>query len=251
MSLALTQLCGFMADETFTPAHVSGLVLWLRGDRGLFTDTAGTTPVAAAADAVALWKDQSGLNNDFSQSTSGNRPTWRTSVVNSQHIVRFDGSNDTLVGPSFSSLTASEMFVVVKIDTDPPGVNTAAGMWYFGSHATDSHYPFTDGTIYDAFGTTARKTTVNPTPALTSPRLYNVVSVSGEWTSFLDGTQIYTTATNTVGFATTTYIGSNVAVDRCLDGDIAEFIIYNKKLSSAEKANVEAYIAARYALTIA
>lgn len=250
MSLAATQLCGFMANETFTPAHVSGLVLWLRGDRGLFTDTAGTTPVATAGDAVALWKDQSGLGNNYSQSTSGNRPAWQTSVVNSQHIVRFDGSNDTLTGPSFSSLTAGEIFAVVKNDTDPP-VIAKSGLWEFGTDANPSHYPFTDSIIYDSFGTTARKKTVNPAPALTSPRLYNVVSRSGEWTSFLDGTQIFTTATNTVGFPTTTYIGSNPTPDRFLDGDIAEVILYNKKLSAAEKTNVKAYIAARYGLTIA
>lgn len=250
MSLAITQLCGFGANEVFTPGRVSGLVVWLCAELGVYTDTSATTPVTADAQTVAFWQDQSGLGNNFTQSTSANRPTWKTGIVNSMPVLRFDGSNDQLVGPSLSALTAGEAFIVVKVDADPPGVNTVSGSWKFGSNATDCHYPFTDGVIYEDFGTTARKTVGNPTPSLASWRLYNVISVSGEWTANLDGTQIYTTATNTVGFSTAPIIGGNVANDRRLDGDIAEFIVYNKKLEVPERTAVKTYIANRYALTI-
>jgi hypothetical protein len=50
----------------------------------------------ANADPVATWTDSSGNANSLSQATAGKRPTYRTNVINSKPVVRFDGTDDFL-----------------------------------------------------------------------------------------------------------------------------------------------------------
>jgi hypothetical protein len=257
--LLTTQLIGFGAssgEAAFDPLTLSPYV-WLQFNdiSTLFTDSAGTTPVTSDGDKIGKVNDKSGNNRHFTQATNGERPSYQTNMINGLAVAEFGPITfiTSLDGPDLSALTASEVFVVIQGDYDPSGVgDSVTGIWAFDTSAQNTHYPYTDSVIYDAFGSTARKTTGDPTPALTSWRLYNVVSVSGEWTSFIDGTQHYTTGTNTVGFTATPVLGaSSDGASYYLTGRIAELILFSAKLSGGDKTNVEAYFAARYGLTIA
>ena len=145
---------------------------------------------------------------------------------------------------------------------EQPGATARAGRWDRGAHdgagtgASITTFPCTDSNIYDSFGTSARKATGDPSPSLTSFVLYNVTSVSGEWTSNINGAQHFTTGTNTVGFRTNTAIGVGAEsgltnIQNSLDGDIAELILYPAKLSSGDRTALEAYIAKLYAIAVA
>lgn len=230
---------GSAVAPAFSPDQIPGLKLWLRADALALSDN----------DPVATWPDSSGEGNDATQATSGSRPTFKNDGA--FPIVRFDGSDDFFDLPDFASgLTAGEIFIVVKIDADPPP-EAQSGLWVFGSAATATHFPFSDGTVYDGFATDTRKTTVNPTPSLSAAyRLYNISSQSGEWTSRLDGTQIFTTGTNTVGWTTTPKIGkSEGGASYFFDGDLAEVIMYDSVLSSGNRDSVETYVADEYDLS--
>lgn len=223
------------------PTDVTNCELWLAADNIVGLND---------GDAVTTWSDASGNARDATQATAAKKPIYKTAIVNGEPIVRFDGSDDVLALPNFlTGFTAGEMFVVVKIDVDPPAASGQTGCWNFGSGAR-SHYPFTDGTIYDHFGTDTRKTTVDPTPALTSFRLYNAISASGEWTSNLNGTQLFTTATNTVGWSTAPLVGqsSEGGGDFYLDGDIAELALYSRKVTTTERDDLESYFSTKYSL---
>jgi hypothetical protein len=232
----------------------ANLSMHLRADLGTWQDTAGTTTAATSnGDPVGRWADQSGNGRHLNDnSNTSYRPALQNSVINGHPVIRFNGSSHGLYNANLSVLTAAEVFIIVKVDTDPPGSGGATGFWDFGNAGSDTHFPWTDGVIYDHFGTNARKSTVDPTPSLSASfRLYNVVSTSSEWTSFLDGTQLYTTGTNGVAFRTDCSLGSNRSRTYFLDGDIAELVIYSAKLSAGDKADAEAYFADRYGLTIA
>ena len=230
------------------PSDIAGLAVWL---------DAGTLSLADA-DPVTTWADQSGNGRDFTQATSAQKPTYKTAIVNGEPVVRFDGTDDVVVGPNLSALTAATAFLVVKIDTEPPGNINQTGLWDFGTHTGSgraTHYPFTDSNVYDGFGSTARKSTGNPTAALTSWRIYEVKTVSGEWTSRVDGVQHFTTATNTVGFTTAVRIGESWSNDTpatryYLDGDVAEFILYNSGLGTTDAGNVRSYLGTKYGITV-
>lgn len=69
----------------------------------LFNATSGgSTPTAGTG--IARVEDKSGNARHFTQSTSGNRPTYQTGVYNGRSIARFDGVNDRL------SLGSSNLF---------------------------------------------------------------------------------------------------------------------------------------------
>ena len=70
--------------------------LWLRSDVGVKTQYFG------GADVVSEWKDQSGFNNHFNQTTSANQPEYKyemadtTNTENRHPFLQFDGSDDFL-----------------------------------------------------------------------------------------------------------------------------------------------------------
>jgi hypothetical protein len=237
----------------FSPSDIAGLALWLKADGTLWQDSGRTTPASSDADPVGAWDDASGNDDHYTQATAGSRPAFKTGIVNGLPVVRFDGASDYLAGPNhLSALTAATAFVVVKIDNDPPGAADQSGLWDMDAASDAAHYPFTDGNVYDGWGSTARKSTGNPTLSLSAAfRVYGVVSASGAWTSYVDGTQHYTTGTNTVGFGTAPEFGrsfNGAATYYYLDGDVAEVIVYDSALGTTDRQSVEGYLATKYGL---
>lgn len=230
-----------------TPDTITGLHTWHKAD---------AITGKSDGDPVAQWDDESGNGWHLTQPTSGLEPIYKTGIINGLPVLRFDGAGAryAYADSVFGGLSEGEMFVVIKLVNDPPNVSSKAGAWNFGSSSNRSHYPFTDGVVYESFGSTARKNTGDPTPSLASWRLYNPASSSTEWTSRIDGSVHFTTATNTVGFPSSAIeFGSNYVggTREFVDGDIAELIIYDNVLSSAYRTTVEDYIADKYGLTIA
>lgn len=221
----------------FSPADVSGLYQWLDASQLSLSDN----------DAVSSWTDESGNGRHATQGTGGNQPIFKTGIVNSLPVIRFDGTDDFLSLGDFSAFTEGEAFVVFKLNADPPATSATTGFWWMGNTAS-AHFPWTDGVIYDDFGNDARKTTVDPTPALTSWRVYNVYSAANDWQSFIDGVSQHSTGTNTVYFAATAVLGHSASTSYHLDGDVAEFILYSNKLSGGDRAAVQSYLDTKYAL---
>lgn len=208
---------------------------------------------------MATFTDQSGNGNDWTQSTSGSKPIFKTSILNGHAVLRFDGSDDylTLASDILSGLSEGEVFIVVKIDSDP-GASGVDGLWKMDGDGTNAcHYSFNgNGELYEAWGSTARKSTgVNPTPALTSFRLYNVSSKASEFKIRLDGTEIYTTATNTFSSMTGSHrnLGRSIGLfgNAYLDGDIAAIVIVDAVLDSTDRDAIEDQLGDTYGLTIA
>ena len=209
-------------------------------------------------DPITTFTDQCGNGNHWSQSTSGAKPIWKASIVNGHAVGRFDGTDDhfTLGSDILSGKSGGEVWVVVKIDTDPPASSAQSGLWKMDGDGTNAvHYPFTDGQLYEAFGSTARKATgVNPTPALTGWRLYNVSSKNSEFKIRLDGTEIFSTTTNTfASMGSTRTLGRSVSLfgNVHLDGDLAAICITDNVVNSTDRGIINDTFEAIYGLTIA
>jgi hypothetical protein len=238
---------GGAAAAPFSPPDVSGLWTWLKADAitGLVD-----------GDPVTTWEDAHTSNRDATQATAAKKPTYKTGILNSLSVVRFDGTDDYFGLPDISALTAATVFVVIKVDADAPPTAGQTGLWKFDSTTASgdaSHFPWTDGTVYDKFGSTARKTTGNPAASLSSTfRIYTVLTKANEWTSWVDETQHFTTATNTVQFSTTPHLGHSQGnpgfEEYYLDGDIAEFILYDSDIGSTNRQSVWDHLQAKYAL---
>lgn len=223
----------------FTPRSVAGLQLWLAGSSLALADGA----------AVSSWPDSSGNARNATQGTGANQPTKQTVTNNGKTfaVVRFV-TDDVLTLPNvFTGFTSGEMFLVVKANADPPGVTN--GIHQFGSTSQESLYPHTDGSVYDGFATTGRKSTGNPATTLAQWNVYNAVSRAAEWTSRINGTQHFTTATNTVGWTTAPTLGGSLA-STFFAGDIAACLIYSPSLSASDRSRVLSYLGNLYGVTV-
>lgn len=243
---------GFTTDSaSFTPADLFATYsdgFWLDAAQGTCSDEAGTTPVTSDGTTILNWQDQSGNGRHFSAASGG--PVRKNSIVNSLPVMRFN--NNVLNGATLAGLgSAAEIFAVVKITNDP-STTGQGGLWVLGTGISD-HYPYTDGTLYAGAFSATRKDTGNPTPSLASAfRLINIWSAASDFALLIDGTSHYSTGTNTVGFSTAPKIGHSLnGVAVYLEGDIAEIIAFNAKLTAGERTSMKSYIATKYALTIA
>jgi len=228
----------------FSPTDIAGLNLWLPADQIVATD----------GDPLDDWKDRSGNAYDYTQSTSGDRPTYKANIVNGNPVVRFNGTNQYFTGPNhLTGLTAATILIVMKSDNDPPVVGDG-GLWRLGSDTSSgsaNHVPYTDGVIYDGAGSNTRYTVGDPTPSLAAWRAYSIVTSSSEWTARLDNSTLYTTGSNTVGWRTAPLLGkttNNLGYSGFFDGDIAELLIYDSALGSTDRASLQTYFAAKYGL---
>lgn len=212
---------------------IGGLQQWLKGD------SLGTVNGAS----ISSWQDFSG-NSRHASSPGGSQPTVLANAQNGLSCSRYNGSSYFNLGNYLTGFTAGQVFIVVRASQDPNQSGTD-GLWHIGNSASDStRWSFTDGVIYDTFGTSSRKTTVNPSPSLTVFNIYSVMSKAGQWTSWLNNTQLYNTTSNAVSWPTTPRIGQGVGFS--WSGDIAEFLLYNKELSTADRGVVHNYLKSKW-----
>jgi large repetitive protein len=213
--------------------------LWLEANTQSFANN----------DPVGTWSGQGGLG-DATQGTSSARPVFNTNVVNSLPAVHFDGLAQFMSLPSvMAGAAAGTAFVVVKADLDPnAGTKTGHPLMGWGSANSIALYPYVDGIIYDDWGTSARKTTVNPTPSLAAWHVYEIVSAAGDWRNYLDGALLFSTATNTVGWRTGPQLGAFGGF--FFTGHIAEVCAYKSALSAGDRSSVRAALGAKYAIAV-
>lgn len=145
---------------------------------------------------------------------------------------------------------AAEAFYFAVIQTvDDPGVGVRNGPFATGFGASAGRFLQTDGNILEGFATTAFKT-VNPTPAMnTTPRVYVARSKSADYKIRLDGTQIFTTGTNTVDLTgATRRVGASMDTANRFDG-LFGMIGFGVTITDSEMEKVEGYLAHRFGLT--
>jgi hypothetical protein len=254
MGRKLLMGCGRGGAAAFTPTDVSGLSLWLDFDDAatLFQLSNGTTAVASDADPIGYATDKSGSGRHHTQGTAASRLTFKAAVQNGKNAALLDGVDDFLrPAVSLAALTAATAFLVVRAAADPAGAAGTSGLWEY-SDVQATHFPFTDGVVYDGFGSTVRKTTGNPTTTLAQWNVYGIVSKANEWTSRINGVQHFTTATNTVGWGTaaTNALGVSESAGSTyyLSGHVGELIVYDSELSAANRQAVEAYLMAKWGI---
>lgn len=228
----------------FLPSQVSGLVTWVDAS----AEVADRVTIGAA-DKVSAWLDRSGNGNAFSQGTGAAQPVYQRSVagLNGLNAIYFDQSavSQYLASGTFSpaASSAAEAFAVTKLDADPPAASWATGLWHYGA---TTNFPWLDGIIYDGFASAGFQTAGNPSPSLASARVYNVSSTSGYWEARLDGASIFSTASNTYSQPVSGSIGGKAGVG--IQGWIGEHLLYNRVLTSMERASVVTYLKTKWGI---
>lgn len=219
------------------PDLISDIWEWWEVEREGLGDGVDINQLTGQKNARHMVEDPAGTPEDV--------PVNDTNQINGLAAARFD--TQALLFPDYSALTAVHMFIIVKLDADPPPTEDTTGLWGTGA-ATRTHFPFTDSNIYEGFGSTTRQTVGNPAAALTSWRVYEIISTSSEYTVLLDGTQLFTTGTNTVGWGADRWLGRSHGTRVTLKGWVAGAYLASAKLTT-DRAALITYINDRFALS--
>jgi len=244
----------------FSPSDIAGLQLWLKADQIAGND----------GDSVSTWSDQSGVGRDVTEVTAGQDPVLKKAAngINSQNVVRFDGSDDVLARLNTSivqNVGASTVAIVFRaanttqdgttpflISTVSAGTTRAA--FFFGLSADGKLN--VGGRRLDAdsgqFIAGGNKST-SPTFALAYFDWTN-----SDLTLYENGTQ----TGQTLSFQTSGNTENVASAEMCVGavnsggtspfaGDIAEVIVYNSILSSTDRNLLGGYIQTKYAITVA
>ena len=224
----------------------NGLVIYL---------DAGTITGVADGGAISTWSDISGLGNDATQGTSANRPVYDAAnlLFNGFPTVHFDGSNDYLSLPSGAGcpINVGSFTVFVVGTSDVLGVSQ-----YFcsaqGTSGNDRLRIAIDSAIDGApfhwrIGDTGWPGSMNATSD-TARHIFGASSGGGTAEGVIDGVSIGTAANSSSDVPSNFGLGAaNLASPHSfLNGDIAEFIVYNRTLSPAEYAQVNDFLETKY-----
>jgi hypothetical protein len=224
------------------------LTLWLRAGVGVWTNTSGQ---------INLWADQSGNGNNANQTTANSQPVCVSAALNGCPVVHFDGAHSFMYLPNFmSAATGGVAFVVLRAVPDYPRV--IQSLWEFGGDTWHGKaYPDTDGSVRDDFGSSATQSEGVPTASLTDYHIYEVSSFTNDWEVWFNRVLSTYNGNNTPSFAAGPFLGMS-PYERYIcgwfqdyayfAGDIAEILVFDRNLTTAERMTVSSYLNGKYSL---
>ena len=223
----------------------------------LWLDATSITGLADGA-AISTWTDSSGKGNDAT-GTLTSRPLYKTNIVNSKPVVRFDGTNDYLTvanEPTFD-LPTFTIFVVGTASNDG-GTFTSKTTFAGGVGDANRRKLQLRRSSSSQFVLYSGSDTANKSMGAVSWSGFNIMSVvarsATDYSLALNGAvstysspSLDLTAMNNSSLV----IGAATSGAEFLNGDIAEILIYNRALSATERMAVESYLAAKWGITLA
>lgn len=227
------------------PRDIPDLVLWY---------SAEAETGYSEGQSMTQWTDWSG-NENHAIAAGDLPPQWEgTTGPGGGASVRFRGTHgSTSATWGYFSLPASLMGaagsgeILVQIKSDGADCST----WGFGADSGSSnasHYPFS-GTIYESWGTSARKTAGSPVLSIVSWRRYNVWSALNDFACRLDATPQFSTSDNTVLWDTVPTLGHGKRAGALSDnvgsfqGRMAAVVVYSRKLTTTERDDLDTWLA--------
>lgn len=231
----------------------SSMELWLKADRGVFSDAACTTPASSGND-VACWQDQSGNGWSYTQATSGNRPNFLTAIQNNQPVIRFNGTSDYLSSGAvlaagddtftyFAGWLASTAGTHVIFEQNSAAQTTGeraalvtipAATYGFNGEGND----FTNTAPYTAGQYEISAMVLNGNP------IADNVLVYGRGTPYTGTINI---GTQNVGTSGGSAVGYKIPTNSEFhDGDISEIVVFSNALNDTQRILVENYLSAKY-----
>lgn len=240
-------------STAFDPLSITGCLSWYDWSDAstIYNATTGGSLVAADG-AVYRLQDKSSNARHLMQASTGFNPLRKTSIQNGLDCGLFDGTNDYLETsgnfPETGNLEVSVLVVLKKLTATKGHLfgwgTTGVALNVFGIYDDNS----TIGVAYaggNTFKTSAINTTTFHQLTLTkSAGAINTTSAARQ-----DGVSIATSghSTNTPNIAAALfYMGRWADFSAFFHGYIGEMLVYDSKLSDANRDAVEAYLKAKW-----
>ncbi|MBS2098130.1 hypothetical protein [Carboxylicivirga linearis] len=218
------------------------IVLWLDGESLELSEN----------DNISTWLDQSGNNNDLSQTDPTLTPIYRAGVLNGKAIAEFSQSNNRIRGLNFD-MPADEISTFIVTRTASSG----EALISYAVSSQDNEY-----LVHDA----SSLTSIIQGSSWDSNETFNDDNwhiITQTWASSDGGTYLY--KDNNTALSSTTANGSITSLgcfaiggeqdnvdggyqtNQAFEGDIAEIIVFDRRLSQAEVSIVNNYLNLKYA----
>ena len=257
---------GTEGPGTFAPSTYGTVLGWYD-----FTDGTkvlnGSDVAAANNDVIKTIQDKSGSSRHGTQPTSGARPTFKTSIVNSLSVARFDNSNDFIqldsskaITNGITGFTAAVVYSCADIVTETNGFfefqTGTAGRRLSLLTLTNGQY-MQEARRLDASGGDARYGGSH-----TASTWYIAFAIwdfsAGTSKVYQNGNVAITSGTNdTSGTVSATdslespTIGSMGLYGSTLfNGDIAEVVFWNGAMSDGNRDSAETSLGSKYGITV-
>ena len=235
----------------FNPKSIATLAGWWDASvtSSLAQLSTGDTAVAADSDPVGSWADLSGNGRNLTQSTTNNRPAYKTGVLNGRAVIDFDGVNDSMLA-SFTLAQPITYFLVYRYDAtitagNPRVFDGATGntMSFFGSTASTLMGIYA-GSSADPLISMAQRTQFSITE-IQANGASTAVRLNGASTGF--GT------TNNIGAGAPNGLRLGAFNQSSTFGDVsfAEVLIYSSIIAESAARQVRSYLGKKYGITVA
>jgi prepilin-type N-terminal cleavage/methylation domain-containing protein len=238
-------------------AGINDLVLWVEST----SESSFDTSEQSEGSPLTNWYDlnpQSSFKNNFNQSSSSNKPTYKIEGINNLPSIYFDGTNDSM--SSIESTNSSgyfnnnnfTIFVVTNFLTTTNSVsvlfqflNQAGGQRNIGLELNNTDRLRLDG---------PNSTTALGTAAIgfDQARIISGFRNPSNTTLFVNGTQ-YASTTSTAQtsisgiFALGAYVSGSNYFSKA---HIGEVIVYGRALTTEERKAVESYLSKKWSIKI-
>ena len=214
-------------------------------------------------DAISTWPDLSGNGRDVTN-TSTARPVFKTGIINGFPVVRFDGTNDSLIRTSASDMPTSDTSVVScqYLNRAASSFTFGQGQWittwgtsttnqYFGAfYYKQASMTYTFSQWGSALSTLVepnqewKVTTTDKTGSGTS-QLCHVFVTAPPRTTNSNSSNLNVQVVNT-----NHYIGQDGSSGGYWTGDMIGVAIYSRILTSSERTLLTNYWGARVGITL-
>lgn len=229
----------------FSPSDLANLQLWLKADA-----ITGLND----GDEVATWAD-SGPGGRDATAVATARATYQTNELNGKPILRFDGSNDTFTIASFPLKHTFTAFIVQKaaaagmILEHSANAGLAPGFWIYA----------TTNESINARNAAGDRSGWNLSAGWAATSAWQVITCRSDGTHanhdlwLGDDAQSLTDTVMAADMGSaevtdTLYICGRGSASLFHPADVAEIIIYNAALATADRQSVIDYLQAKYAL---
>lgn len=217
------------APRGWTPAALgSDLALWL--------DAADAGTITLNGSTVSQWSDKSGNARHATQGTAANQPTYTASGLNGKPVLTFDGARwfnaITASLPNFSAMMVETATQNSSIVYYPIGFSGLATGLSVGGTFNSQRFSFFDGTT----ALVTPQSSVLNAPTI----LFGGSDNAGRQISINGNAPTTDTTTQSVSQIT---IGRRGDAQWPFFGTIAEIVLTNNLLSTANRQRLEGYLA--------
>ncbi|WP_066406714.1 T9SS type A sorting domain-containing protein [Flavisolibacter tropicus] len=236
-----------------TTDGTSSLKVWLRADKNAYTN-AGVT-AAANGQAVQQWNDQSGSNLYARQTDAvALKPTYKASFSNGQPALSF--ANNQLVVPFDISPAVTPNFTVFAVASHKTALRVKSKLFGHDNGGYDRTIGFDDrATKKFTYFSGSSVGDFSDQPVANTPFLITANYTTTTFSGWMNGAQEVSGASVSNGagvnyFGIGNLTGTAGSGAEYWNGDIAEFILFNRSVTKAERILVENYLSAKYGTTL-